>query len=65
VVIEGERRAVHPHDLRRTYAARQYAGEWILNALRLNLGHADVKTTLGYIGQMDIETRRGQAGLCV
>lgn len=61
VVIEGERCAVHPHDLRRTYAARQYAAGMDLNALRLNLGHADVKTTLGYIGQMDIETRRGQA----
>lgn len=61
VVIEGRRRAARPHDLRRTYAARQYAAGMDLNALRQNLGHADVKTTLGYIGQMDIETRRGQA----
>ncbi len=61
VVIDGEQRAAHPHDLRRTYAARQYAAGMDLNALRQNLGHADVKTTLGYIGQMDIETRRGQA----
>jgi site-specific recombinase XerD len=61
VSIEGARRSVHPHDLRRTYAARQYAAGMDLNALRQNLGHADVKTTLGYIGAMDITTRRGQA----
>lgn len=61
VVIDGERRTARPHDLRRTYAARQYAAGMDLNALRQNLGHADVKTTLGYIGAMDIETRRGQA----
>jgi len=61
LAIEGQRRAARPHDLRRTYAARQYAAGMDLNALRQNLGHADVKTTLGYIGAMDIETRRGQA----
>lgn len=61
LVIEGQRRTARPHDLRRTYAARQYEAGMDLNALRQNLGHADVKTTLGYIGAMDIETRRGQA----
>jgi len=61
VVIDGERRRVKPHDCRRTYAARQYAAGMDLNALRQNLGHTEVKTTLGYIGDMAIETRRGQA----
>ncbi len=61
VVIEGERRAARPHDLRRTYAARQYAAGMDMNAIRQNLGHEDIKTTQGYIGAMNIETRRGQA----
>jgi site-specific recombinase XerD len=60
LVIDGQRRTVRPHDLRRTYAARQYAAGMDLNALRQNLGHADVKTTLGYIGDMAMDTRRGQ-----
>ncbi len=61
VVIEGKRRTVRPHDLRRTYAARQYEAGMDINALRQNLGHADVKTTQGYIGPMDTARRRGQA----
>lgn len=61
LVIDGEQRTVTPHDLRRTYAARQYGAGMDLNALRQNLGHADIKTTLGYIGDMAIEERRGQA----
>lgn len=61
VVIDGEQRTATPHDLRRTYAARQYGAGMDLNALRQNLGHADIKTTLGYIGDMAIEERRGQA----
>lgn len=61
IVIEGDKRAVRPHDLRRTYAARQYEAGMDLNALRQNLGHSDVKTTLGYIGALDTTQRRGQA----
>lgn len=61
LVIEGRRRAARPHDLRRTYAARQYEAGMDMNALRQNLGHEDVKTTQGYIGAMDTAQRRGQA----
>ncbi len=34
-----------------------------LLAIRDNLGHADVKTTQGYIGNMDMEKRRAPAML--
>lgn len=61
LVIEGQRRTAQPHDLRRTYAARQYEAGMDMNALRQNLGHEDVKTTQGYIGAMDTAQRRGQA----
>lgn len=61
VVIDGRQCVVKPHDCRRTYAARQYAAGMDLNALRQNLGHADVKTTLRYIGTVDIEERLGRA----
>lgn len=61
VIIEGTQHRVKPHDLRRTYAARQYEAGMDLNALRQNLGHSDVKTTLGYIGALDTVQRRGQA----
>ena len=30
-------------------------------AIQQNLGHADVKTTLGYIGELDAEKRRPPA----
>jgi hypothetical protein len=30
-------------------------------AIRRNLGHADVKTTVGYIGKLDAEKRRPPA----
>ena len=61
LIIEGEQRRVKPHDLRRTYAARQAEAGMDLNALRQNLGHVDLKTTLGYIGAVDTAQRRGQA----
>ncbi len=49
--------SVRPHDLRRTYACRLYEAGMDLNAIRLNLGHADIKTTLHYIGELDAELR--------
>lgn len=61
LVIEGEKKHARPHDLRRTYAARQYEAGMDLNAIRQNLGHSDIKTTLGYIGALDAGKRRGQA----
>lgn len=56
----GQPVTVHPHDLRRTYARRQY--EMGLDPVKIqqNLGHASLATTLGYIGSLDIATRRGK-----
>ncbi len=58
VMIDGKLKAVKPHDLRRTYARRLYQAGVRVEAIRQNLGHADLKTTLGYIGTLDVEARR-------
>lgn len=57
---EGNLITVHPHDLRRTYARRQY--EMGLDPIKIqqNLGHSDLSTTLGYIGSLDMQSRRGK-----
>jgi len=52
---------VTPHDLRRTYARRLYEGGLDVVAIQQNLGHADLKTTLGYIGTLDADRRRAPA----
>jgi integrase len=61
VRIGGEMVSVKPHDLRRTYARRLYDAGFDLVAIQQNLGHADVKTTLGYIGELDAGKRRPPA----
>lgn len=58
VMIDGELRKVNPHDLRRTYARRLYEAGMDLLAIRDNLGHADSRTTLKYIGTMDVDKRK-------
>jgi len=58
VMIDGQLRAVKPHDLRRTYARRLYQAGVRVEAIRQNLGHTDLKTTLGYIGALDVDARR-------
>jgi site-specific recombinase XerD len=58
IMIDGELRKVNPHDLRRTYARRLYEAGMDLLAIRDNLGHADSRTTLKYIGTMDIDRRK-------
>ena len=58
VMVDGQRVMVHPHDLRRTYARRCYDGGMDILAIQQNLGHADHKTTLGYIGVSDGDSRR-------
>jgi len=57
---EGHLITVHPHDLRRTYARRQY--EMGLDPVKIqqNLGHSDLSTTLSYIGSLDMQSRRGK-----
>jgi len=58
IFIDGNLRKVRPHDLRRTYARRLYEAGVDLLAIRDNLGHADSRTTLKYIGTMDAEARK-------
>jgi site-specific recombinase XerD len=58
VAVDGELKAVRPHDCRRTYARRLYEAGVDLVAIKQNLGHADLKTTLGYVGTLDADKRR-------
>jgi integrase len=60
VEVDGARVHVKPHDLRRTYARRQYEAGLDLVALQQNLGHQDTRTTLGYIGNLDGDARKGK-----
>lgn len=58
---DGQMIIVRPHDCRRTYARRLYEAGMDLLAIQQNLGHADHKTTLRYIGVLDASQRRGRA----
>lgn len=60
ISIDGKLTTICPHDTRRTYAKLQYDNGLDMLAIRDNLGHADVKTTQGYIGDMNIDKRRGK-----
>jgi site-specific recombinase XerD len=61
VPINGQLVTLSPHDLRRTYARLLYINGVDLISIQQNLGHADSKTTLGYIGVMDASARRPPA----
>lgn len=54
---------VNPHDLRRTYAKTRYQQGMDILSISHNLGHADIKTTMTYIGETDIEKRLPTVGL--
>lgn len=54
---------VNPHDLRRTYAQREYNNGMDMVALKNNLGHASIETTQGYIGTLSAEKRMPKQGL--
>lgn len=58
VVVDGQRRQVKPHDLRRTYARLCYEGGLGLEEIRQNLGHSSSKTTQNYIGVLSAAKRR-------
>ena len=55
--IDGQRRSVTPHDLRRSYARNLFLAGIPVEVIRQNLGHVDVKTTQAYIGVLDGSTR--------
>lgn len=61
VMIDGKLTTIRPHDLRRTYAARCYAAGMDILGIQQNLGHADHKTTLLYIGAVNGKMRRPPA----
>ena len=61
IMVDGELTPAKPHDLRRTYARLLYDASVDLIAIQQNLGHADIKTTLGYIGELDADRRRAPA----
>ena len=48
---------VKPHDLRATYARQMRIAGEKLDAIQQNMGHRDIKTTLGYIGDLDARSR--------
>lgn len=58
ITIDGHPATVKPHDLRRTYARRLYGAGMAIVAIQQNLGHADHKTTLRYIGTLDADHRK-------
>jgi site-specific recombinase XerD len=61
IMVDGDLVTARPHDLRRTYARLLYEAGVDLVAIQQNLGHTDVKTTLGYIGTLDAGRRRAPA----
>ncbi len=61
ISINGEKAIVRPHDCRRTYARRLHDASLKIAAIQQNLGHSDIKTTLGYIGELDASQRRAKA----
>ena len=61
ITINGQPTVVRPHDCRRTYARRAWEEGTKTEVIQQNLGHADVKTTLGYIGAFDGQQRRTPA----
>jgi len=63
IIKDGKLINIKPHDLRRSYARLFYENGGDLVALQQNLGHKNIKTTLGYIGDMDISKRRAPAML--
>lgn len=61
IVIDGQRRRVKPHDCRRTYARRLWEAGVDPVIIQQNLGHADLKTTMHYIGDLKMDQRRPPA----
>jgi site-specific recombinase XerD len=61
ITVEGELVRVKPHDCRKTYAQLQYDAGMELVAIHQNLGHGDISTTLGYIGQLDAHKRAAKS----
>ncbi|MCY3780925.1 MAG: site-specific integrase [Chloroflexi bacterium] len=50
ISIDGEQRAVTPHDFRQSYARNLFQTGIAIEVIRQNRGHVDAKTTQSYIG---------------
>lgn len=61
VSIDGELVTLAPHDLRRTYARACYDAGMDILSIQQNLGHADHKVTIRYIGLTDADGRKPPA----
>jgi integrase len=48
---------VKAHDLRRTYARLSYLSGMGIEEIAQNMGHSNIETTRGYIGELDMGTR--------
>lgn len=57
ISINGEQRAVRPHNLRRSCARNFFQAGIPVEVIRQNLGHVDGKSTQAYIGALDGSTR--------
>jgi site-specific recombinase XerD len=57
ITASGLKIVVECHDLRRTYARRAYDAGMTPEALRDNMGHDNMKTTIGYIGTLNAAQR--------
>lgn len=57
-MIDGELVTLRPHDLRRSYARMLFDAGVEPVRIQQNLGHSDLKTTLGYIGDLNARDRR-------
>jgi integrase/recombinase XerD len=61
IKIDGRKTKLRPYDLRRSYAQRLYESGADLLVIQQQLGHADLKTTLGYIDYRDRNSRGSQS----
>lgn len=50
-------RRLRPHDLRRTYARSLYDSNVDVLVIKANLGHSQIETTLGYLGNINAAER--------
>ena len=58
VEIDGKPETIKPHDLRRTYARLSWEIGMRVESIQQNLGHVNIQTTLGYIGDLDAHQRQ-------
>lgn len=61
ISINGLKTTLKPHDVRRTYAKLCWDNSMKTEAIQKNLGHANIQTTMGYIGQVNIKHRMAKS----